>query len=157
MEEFLLRLGSHAATFAIRSGVSLAGGFAIRQVTKFIQDGPTQQTQELEALRERLETKIKIVTPAIDLIERIAAKGNTSLASTVILTTALRNEINQFAQRVADATEAREGSKQTSGQIKSESQRILSAMRSLLSQIEDVSIVTMLTVILTYLASQFRL
>jgi hypothetical protein len=37
MEELLIRVGSQAASFAIRSGVGYASKFAFVQVSKFIQ------------------------------------------------------------------------------------------------------------------------
>ena len=40
MEELLLRVGSQAATFAIRSGLGYASKFAFVQVSKFIQVTP---------------------------------------------------------------------------------------------------------------------
>ena len=40
MEELLLRVGSQAANFAIRSGLGYASQFAFVQVSKFIQVSP---------------------------------------------------------------------------------------------------------------------
>ncbi|KAG5519318.1 hypothetical protein PMAC_001943 [Pneumocystis sp. 'macacae'] len=100
MDDFLAKVSIAAATFAIRSGVSIAGGIALRQVSRYIKDMPSQaQRQALDTLRKQLEQKIRIVTPAIDLIEIISARGNTSLGSTVHLTNSLRRDINAFARR----------------------------------------------------------
>ncbi|RKP24949.1 RanGTP-binding protein-domain-containing protein, partial [Syncephalis pseudoplumigaleata] len=52
-------------------------------------------------LRDRFETKLRIVTPAIDLVEIIAARGNTALESVLELTTALRRDMDRFARRLA--------------------------------------------------------
>lgn len=67
--------------------------------------------------------KVQIVTPAIDLIEIIAARGNTTLNSTVQLTVSLRNDINEFGQSM-------------SGEF-GQPDVILADMRRLLKRIED--------------------
>ncbi|CCJ28382.1 unnamed protein product, partial [Pneumocystis jirovecii] len=124
-----------AATFAIRSGVSIAGGIALRQVSRYIKDMPSQaQRQALDNLRKQLEQKIRIVTPAIDLIEIISARGNTSLGSTVHLTNSLRRDINAFARRVSDAADEQEISKHIN---KNNMGTIMEDMKNLLSRIED--------------------
>jgi RanGTP-binding protein len=73
MEDILIRVGSQAANFAIRSGLGYASKFAFIQVNKFIQvarrsyevsayvqGAPDEVTPELEKLRKRLENKIKV-------------------------------------------------------------------------------------------------
>ncbi|BFZ56540.1 DRAP deaminase [Savitreella phatthalungensis] len=124
MDAFLAQATHQFTTLAIRSGISIAGGFAIKQVSSYIRSIPKQDVHkiELEAVSRQLDQSIKIVTPAIDLIEIIAARGNTTLNSTVQLTIALRNDINDFAVGM-------EG--KTSGQA------VLAEMRALLKRIED--------------------
>lgn len=77
----------------------------------------------------------KIVTPAIDLIEIISARGNTSLGSTVHLTNSLRRDINAFAKRVSDAADEQEISRHIN---KNNMGAIMADMKNLLSRIEDV-------------------
>ncbi|KAJ1919245.1 Ran-specific GTPase-activating protein 30 [Mycoemilia scoparia] len=55
-----------------------------------------EQYAELERLRERFETKLRVVTPAIDLIEIITARGHSTMASVLNLTHSIRNDINTF-------------------------------------------------------------
>jgi len=45
MEELLIRVGSQAANFAIRSGIGYASKFAFVHVAKFIQVKPTKHLQ----------------------------------------------------------------------------------------------------------------
>ncbi|KTW25757.1 hypothetical protein T552_03370 [Pneumocystis carinii B80] len=135
MDDFLAKVSIAAATFAIRSGVSIAGGIALRQVSRYIKDMPSQsQRQMLDSLKKQLEQKIRIVTPAIDLIEIISARGNTSLGSTVHLTNSLRRDINAFAKRVSDAADEQEISKHIN---KNNMGVIMADMKNLLSRIED--------------------
>lgn len=70
------------------------------------------------------------MTPAIDLIEIIAARGNTTLDSTVQLTVSLRNDINDFGKRMNELTAPVEGDKDGA-------KRIVDDMKSLLARIED--------------------
>ena len=71
-----------------------------------------------------------------------AARGNTSLASTVQLTTALRHDINEFGKRVNEVTESHINNGHTANG-KTEGQNIqvvLESMRDLLRRIEDVAL-----------------
>lgn len=79
-------------------------------------------------------TLLWIVTPAIDLIEIIAARGNTTLNSTVQLTVSLRNDINDFGKRMSEVMETDPGAAlSTADSTKS----IIADMKALLARIED--------------------
>ncbi|ORY81407.1 RanGTP-binding protein-domain-containing protein [Protomyces lactucae-debilis] len=133
MDALLARASYQFTTFAIRSGISIAGGYAIKQVSTYIAKQPQDlHKRELELLSKRLDQKIKIVTPAIDLIEIIAARGNTTLNSTVQLTVSLRNDINDFGQRM---NETMNNVKGVSG--KEQTVAIIEDMKLLLARIED--------------------
>ena len=69
-----------------------------------------------------------------------AARGNTSLASTVQLTTALRHDINEFGKRILEATENQNAKTKGKGTAaeKQEINLVLESMRDLLRRIEDV-------------------
>lgn len=102
MEELLARAGSQAVSLALRSGINIAGGYAIGTLTKFLRRLPEGDRREFERIKERLQTKILIITPAIDLIELNAARGNNSLASTLELTRDLKHSIEVFQQKLED-------------------------------------------------------
>ncbi|KAK9474832.1 RanGTP-binding protein-domain-containing protein [Dipodascopsis tothii] len=136
MDELLSRAGNQAVTFAIRSGISIVSGYAIRRVTRLLDKLPEDEKDSLEKVKRRLSTKIKIVTPAIDLIQLIAARGNTSLDSTVALTRALRHEINEFDERVESAGR-RIAAARTADDRKRAAKSIESYMLGLLARIED--------------------
>lgn len=74
------------------------------------------------------------MTPAIDLIEIIAARGNTTLNSTVQLTVSLRNDINAFGKRMSEAMSHDGVSPQGS---KEATRNIINDMKVLLARIED--------------------
>jgi hypothetical protein len=134
MDALLAQASHQFTTFAIRSGISIAGGYAIKQVSTYISKQPLDShKRELEVLSKRLDQKIKIVTPAIDLIEIIAARGNTTLNSTVQLTVSLRNDINDFGQRMSETMETLSKADGAKGQSKA----IIQDMKMLLARIED--------------------
>ncbi|KAG5368472.1 Ran-specific GTPase-activating protein 30 [Yarrowia sp. E02] len=98
MEWLLAQAGATAVSFATRGGYSLATHYAVKTVKKFMEKVPEEDRLGLEKTRQRLETKILIISPAIDLIQLISARGNTSLSTTVALTRELKNDIVEFQQ-----------------------------------------------------------
>lgn len=109
MDLFLNKVTQQAMNYAIRSGISLTAAYAIRQSTKLLDNTPKSGVRdELLRLQERLQYKIRIISPAIDMIELIAARGNSSLESAVSLTKDLRYEIQNLGHRLASAAAASE-------------------------------------------------
>jgi hypothetical protein len=108
-------------------------------------------------MRKRLENKIKVCTSpqansedcntgyrpyrknvchVLNVLISSAARGNTSLASTVQLTTALRHDISEFGKRVTEATESRKTANK--GKEAHHIKAVLDSMKDLLRRIEDV-------------------
>ncbi|KAL4788339.1 RanGTP-binding protein-domain-containing protein [Aspergillus varians] len=109
MDTFLARLTQQAMNYAIRSGIAITASYAIRQSSRLLQNvDKSVERDELLALQQRLETKIQVISPAIDMIELIAARGNTSLESAVSLTKSLRLDIQSLGQRLATAAQSEE-------------------------------------------------
>ncbi|AET40510.1 Yrb30p Ecym_6117 [Eremothecium cymbalariae DBVPG len=96
MDELLSRAGSQAVSFAIKSSVSLASTYAIKQFTKFLTNVPQKDANRLEKLRRQLETRIDIINNAIGLIKLCVVRGNTNLGSTLSLILDLKDELNGF-------------------------------------------------------------
>ncbi|CEP63967.1 Yrb30p LALA0_S09e06568g [Lachancea lanzarotensis] len=134
MDEILAKAGSQAVTFAIRSGISIASSYAIKTVATFVQKIPEEDATRLKRLREKLETRIEIVSAAIDLIRLVAAKGNTGLGSTLKLTKDLKEEIDQFDARISAITGNFNAKKNERDSIKAVEKYIL----DLLERIEEV-------------------
>ncbi|GAO50971.1 Ran-binding-domain-containing protein [Saitoella complicata NRRL Y-17804] len=137
MDDLLARVGAQAATFAIRSGITLTASFAVKQVQRYIADIPKQTGAELENTRKRLEQRIRIITPALELIDIIAARGNTILDSTVRLTAGLRRDIQRFGVRVGEVVDAREGGGSKGKGREKEVKEILEGMKELLMRVEE--------------------
>ncbi|AAS52388.1 AEL296Wp [Eremothecium gossypii ATCC 10895] len=96
MDELLSRAGSQAVSFAIKSSVSLASTYAIKQFTKFLTGVPQQDASRLQKLRRQLETRIDIINNAIVLIKLCVVRGNTNLKSTLSLILDLKDELAEF-------------------------------------------------------------
>lgn len=138
----LSKVTAQAMNYAIRSGITITSGYAIQQAAKLLRNVPADSSrQELFLLQRKLESKIRIIAPAIDMIELIAARGNTSLESAVSLTKELRREIQKLGQRLSRAAVAEEDFRRKKGRIReaheAELKLILADMRGLLSRIEE--------------------
>jgi len=90
-----------------------------------------------------LESKIRIISPAIDMIELIAARGNTSLESAVSLTKTIRWDIQKLGVKLAKAASEAENLRRRGPKVNLESQNeaelqvIVVEMKLLLDRIED--------------------
>ncbi|RDL36493.1 uncharacterized protein BP5553_05845 [Venustampulla echinocandica] len=144
MDAFLSKITQHAMNYAIRSGIGITASFAISQTSRLLKTvDDNGDYQELQSLQERLDSKIRIISPAIDLIELISARGNTTLESAVTLAKALRWDIQSLGIRLEKAAAAEEISRKKSGRAKSraahevEIRYIVQDIRKLLIRIED--------------------
>jgi RanGTP-binding protein len=144
MDVFLGKVTQQAMNYAIRSGVTLTATYAIRESAKLLKNAPQSNIRdELVALQHRLQSKIRIISPAIDMIELIAARGNTSLESAISLTKELRIEIQALGQRLASAAASHESAKDArlSSQARTKNEielkLIVADIKKLLERIED--------------------
>lgn len=130
-------------TYAIRSGIAITSTYALKQCGRLMKTVDGREKEELASLQMRLDSKIKIISPAIDMIELIAARGNTSLESAVGLTKSIRWEIQTLGSRVEKAVVEEQLARRGSSKAKSRDQNdielkiIISEMKKLLMRIED--------------------
>ncbi|KAI9767385.1 MAG: hypothetical protein M1839_004527 [Geoglossum umbratile] len=142
MEVLLAKITQQAMNYAIRSGIAITSTYAIRQCSRLLRNVKGDDRDDLIALQDRLDSKIRIISPAIDMIELISARGNTSLESAVTLTKALRWDIQALGVRLAKAATAEEISSRSKkpknrAQNELELKLILQEIRKLLERIED--------------------
>ncbi|KAF3903260.1 hypothetical protein ABW20_dc0107113 [Dactylellina cionopaga] len=140
MDDLLSKIASQTVTFAIRSGIGVASSFAIGQCTRYIRAIRGSERAEIMMLKDRLDTKIKIVSPAIDLVEILAARGNTSLESAMDLTKSLREDIENLGVRLLSAAETEENHKiaKRRGQHDQDTaKRIIAEIKDLTKRVED--------------------
>ncbi|KAK4508394.1 hypothetical protein PRZ48_002132 [Zasmidium cellare] len=144
MEVLLSRVTQHAVQYAIRSGVSITTGYAIKQCSRLLKEAPKgREREELMQLQLRLESKTRVISPSIDMIELIAARGNTSLESALSLTKDIRYEIQKLGVRLSNAANEEELLRRKSSRAKSreetdyELRAIVQQIKNLLNRIED--------------------
>ncbi|CAI7643759.1 unnamed protein product [Penicillium manginii] len=143
MDIFLTRLTQQATNYAIRSGVALTASYVIQQSARLLKRVDGEDREVLLSLQQRLESKIQVISPSIDMIEMIAARGNTSLESAVALTKSLRWDIQALGQRLAKAAASEESKRKASKSPRSgisnvaEIKLIIKDIKSLLTRIED--------------------
>ncbi|PWW72368.1 Ran-binding-domain-containing protein [Tuber magnatum] len=135
MEFFLAKVSQQAVSFAIRSGIIVTSQFAIRECGRYISSIKGKDRQELQALQDRLEQKIRIISPAIDLVEIISARGNTSLESALTLTKNIRHDIQSLGVKVAGLSAQGGGHKRRRSQ--DEINDVVQGIKQLLRKIED--------------------
>jgi len=144
MDVLLDKLVSQGLNFAVRSGITITTTYAIKQCGRLLKEAPRgKDREELMQLQLRLDSKIRIISPAIDMIELISARGNTSLESAVGLTKEIRYEIQKLGTRLSKAANDEELLRRKSSRAKSreeterELRAIVSVIKALLIRIED--------------------
>ncbi|EFQ87246.1 hypothetical protein CFE70_009643 [Pyrenophora teres f. teres 0-1] len=143
MDALLQKVTQQAMSYAIRSGIAITSHYALKQCGRLMKTVDGQEKQEIARLQLKLDSKIKIISPAIDMIELIAARGNTTLESAVTLTKSLRWEIQTLGSRVEKAVAEEQLAKRGSSRAKSRDQNrvelkiIIEEMKRLLDRIED--------------------
>lgn len=100
MDQILIKASNQAVSFAIRSGISLASGYAIKTISTFLDKIPELAQHKIQNKRNKLKTKIDIVTVTIDLIKLAAARGNTVLESSLQLINDLQTQLNEFDNNI---------------------------------------------------------
>ncbi|KAI8151432.1 hypothetical protein K4K49_010664 [Colletotrichum sp. SAR 10_70] len=109
MDALLAKLGAQAMNMAIRSGIALTSTYAFSQCSRLMKTVDDRAVRsELKKLQKTLDTKIKVVSPAIDLVEFKSGRGNAFLESALPLAKGLHQDIIALGRRVEQAAEAGE-------------------------------------------------
>ncbi|KAK7419955.1 Ran-specific GTPase-activating protein 30 [Neonectria magnoliae] len=109
MDEFLATVGVQAMRYAIRSGIALTSTYALGQCSRLLKSVEDKKLHaQLKSLRKLLDSKIKIISPAIDLIEFKSSRGNVFLESAVPLAKSLHKEIVLLGRRIEAVAVAEE-------------------------------------------------
>jgi hypothetical protein len=144
MDLLLSKVTQHAMNYAIRSGITITTGYALKQCGRLVKEAPRgEEREELARLQIRLEGKIRIISPAIDMIELIAARGNTTLESAVGLTKEIRYEIQNLGVRLNEAANDEQLLRRNSNRAKTREQSehqmrlVINEIKALLDRIED--------------------
>ncbi|KAF4946818.1 hypothetical protein FGADI_10847 [Fusarium gaditjirri] len=143
MDEFLATVGVQAMRYAIRSGIALTSSYAVGQCSKLLKSVEDKAVHaELRSLRNLLDSKIKIISPAIDLIEFKSGRGNVFLESATPLAKSLHKDIVSLGRRIESATTICSNSSSNNAQTRSPSAShdsllaIITAIKGLLDRID---------------------
>ncbi|KAH7271180.1 RanGTP-binding protein-domain-containing protein [Fusarium solani] len=105
MDDFLAAVGVQAMKYAIRSGITLTSTYALGQCSRLLKSVEGRAVySELKSLQSTLDSRIKIISPAIDLIEFKSGRGNLFLESATPLAKSLHKEIVSLGRRIEAAT-----------------------------------------------------
>ncbi|KAK3994578.1 putative Ran-specific GTPase-activating protein [Cladorrhinum sp. PSN332] len=109
MDKLIQTLGGHTVNFVVKSGIALTSKYAVQQCSRLLKtvDDKTVYA-ELKELQRLLNTRIKIVSPAIELIQLKSGRGNTVLDAALPLATALQKDIIRLGKRLQNAAAAEE-------------------------------------------------
>jgi hypothetical protein len=70
MEALLARLGTQAVNVALKSGLSITSALAVQHFSKLLKTVDDKaMREELKSLQDLLSSKMKVLSPAIGLIE----------------------------------------------------------------------------------------
>ncbi|KAH6894325.1 RanGTP-binding protein-domain-containing protein [Thelonectria olida] len=143
MDEFLAVIGVQAMKYAVRSGIALTSNYALGQCSRLLNTVEDKKLHsQLKALRKLLDNKIKIISPAIDLIEFKSGRGNIFLESAVPLAKSLHREIVLLGRRIEGVAVAEETLTANHAQPKSslvhpdDSVDIIASIEALLARID---------------------
>ena len=141
MDVLLGGLTKQAMNYAIKSGIAITANYVFQQSTKLIKKVEGQDRSKLLQLQQQLDDQMRIISPAIDMIELISARGNTSLESAKGLTKSLRLQIQALGQRIAEAVQQEERvsgtrSSKAKEEVEVEIKQIMADIKALLARLE---------------------
>ncbi|KAJ2822173.1 Ran-specific GTPase-activating protein 30, partial [Coemansia erecta] len=102
MDELFSNLAIQTVQLVGKAAFGAAGTIALKRVTDYVHRVPhtAERQTEVERLRAQFESKLRIITPAIDLIDIISARGHSTMASVLQLTNSLRSDIVAFSAKL---------------------------------------------------------
>ncbi|KAL7962269.1 RanGTP-binding domain-containing protein [Trichoderma compactum] len=143
MDEFLAAVGIQAMRYAIRSGIALTSSYAISQCSRLLKVVDDKGLHsELRILQKHLDGKIKVISPAINLVELKSGRGNVFLESALPLAKSLHKQIVSLGRRAEAAAAAQEDSHRSKVSLpnKETSQdalkKVIGDLKNLLSEID---------------------
>lgn len=112
MDQILAKALNQAVLFAIRLGILLALGYAIKTIGKYVDLLPQGDRQRLMTKKKRLQQKIEVVTVLLDLV-KLALGRNLVLETVLGLVNDLFLKFNEFGDRVSklELTTAKDAAK----------------------------------------------
>ncbi|KAJ2483027.1 Ran-specific GTPase-activating protein 30 [Coemansia sp. RSA 2131] len=102
MDELFSNLAIQTVQLVGKAAFGAAGTIALKRVTEYVHRVPhsSKRQPDVERLRSQFESKLRIITPAIDLIDIISARGHSTMSSVQQLTYSLRTDIVAFSAKL---------------------------------------------------------
>lgn len=100
MDQIFAKASNQAVSFAIKSGISLASGYAIKTISKMVEKLPESEKNKIKLMKNSLQIKINILMILIDLIKLASARGNTTLENTLLLIDELETQFHEFDSKI---------------------------------------------------------
>lgn len=112
MDQILAKALNQAVLFAVRLGISIALGYAIKTLGRYVDLLPLGERQRLVAKKTRLQQKIEVVSVSLELV-KLALGRNSVLEVLLDLVNDLFLRFNKFGDRVSqlENTTAKEPAK----------------------------------------------
>lgn len=112
MDQILAKALNQAVLFAVRLGISIASGYAIKTLGRYVDLLPLGERQRLVAKKTRLQQKIEVVSVSLELV-KLALGRNSVLEILLDLVNDLFLRFNEFGDRVSqlETTTAKEPAK----------------------------------------------
>lgn len=117
MDELLSRASNQAMTFAIRSSITFASGFALKTLSRFLDKIPDAQSHPIYKSKARLDLKIRSILDLMSVIKIENVTKNSILQPTVDLIDDLDRDIESFDRRMKEVMETT-NSKNTKESVK---------------------------------------
>ncbi|KAH8904395.1 Ran-binding-domain-containing protein [Coniochaeta sp. PMI_546] len=113
MDALLASLGMYAVNcagrLAVKNGIALTAKYTTKQCSRLLKTIDDKRDRaELKELQKLLDSKIKILSPVIDLIEFKSGRGNVFLESAVPLAKSLHRDIVSLGKRLEAAAAVEE-------------------------------------------------
>lgn len=144
MDLLLHKVTQQAVQYAIRSGITITSAYCIKECGRLLKQAPkSRERHELLQLQLRLSQKIRMLATPIDMIELIAARGNTCLDSALSLCRDLRYDIQALGQRLDKAAHQEQRLRQhtSNGASREDADHelvaIISQVKLLIARIDD--------------------
>lgn len=143
MEDLFSSLALQTVQLVGKAAFGAASSLAVRRVTQYVNHQAAlltadnkEEERELESLLSQFATKLRIVTPAIDLIEIIAARGHSTVTGALPLTQQLRRQVEHISRQISSAKQPDDKSASTTTLNSVGGNSVVGQLRQLLDDID---------------------
>ncbi|KAI9099513.1 RanGTP-binding protein-domain-containing protein [Phlyctochytrium arcticum] len=102
MDQLFASLAVSGASLVSKAAFSYCQGYAVKQISTYVQQSTekSKHKDRLVRMQSVLERKLAVITPAIDMCEIVAARGNTGLEAVLTLSSELKRDLNKLGSSI---------------------------------------------------------